>query len=68
MQSVVNEMRDGLNHVKQSINSVAQVLNRPGGAQAQVAPCPTQSCVSVTTFLVIAVVQLVVTLGYQIYK
>ncbi|XP_018331685.1 protein ERGIC-53 isoform X2 [Agrilus planipennis] len=58
MQSLVAEMRDGLNHVKQNVAQFA--AQRPGGT------CP--SCVSVTTLLIIAVIQLAIYLGYSIYR
>lgn len=68
MQSVVNEMRDGLNHIKNGISHVTTKLGSNPQAAAQNGQCPKQSCVSVTVFLVIAVLQLAVTLGYQMYK
>uniref|UniRef100_V5GWJ2 Protein ERGIC-53 n=1 Tax=Anoplophora glabripennis TaxID=217634 RepID=V5GWJ2_ANOGL len=60
-QSIISEMRDGLNHVKQN---VAQVSQKLGQGQN----CPNVSCVSVTTLLGIAAVQLLIILGYNIYR
>lgn len=58
---VVIEMRNGLNDLKQI------VAGRGGQAQAQTG-CPTQNCLGLTPFLVVIVVQLVITLGYNIYR
>lgn len=60
-QSLISEMRDGLNHVKQNFAQVTQKLGSPQG-------CPNVSCVSVTTILVIAAAQLAVILGYNLYR
>jgi mannose-binding lectin 1 len=61
-QSLISEMRDGLNHVKQNVAQVAQKIDQsPTG-------CPSVSCVSVTAVLAIAVVQLLLILGYNIYR
>ncbi|KAK4884644.1 hypothetical protein RN001_000915 [Aquatica leii] len=62
MQSLVSEMRDGLNSVKQN---VAQVSQKMGSSSSN---CPNVSCVSVTSVLIISVVQLVILLGYSIYR
>uniref|UniRef100_A0A336LLH2 CSON014422 protein n=1 Tax=Culicoides sonorensis TaxID=179676 RepID=A0A336LLH2_CULSO len=60
---IINEMRDGLNHLK------VQLAQMNGGqAQAQQQGCPQQSCLSLKTFLIVAAVQLFITLGYNIYK
>lgn len=60
-QSLISEMRDGLNQVKQNF---AQFSQKTGNAQS----CPNVSCVSVTTLLVIAAVQLAVIVGYNMYR
>lgn len=60
-QSLVNEMRDGLNHVK---SHMAQMTNQMG----QQSSCPTANCVSVTTVLVVVAVQLLVIVGYNFYR
>jgi len=60
-QSLVSEMRDGLNHVKQHYGQVMQKLNEKPS-------CPSGSGVSVTLFLVTIVVHLAIILGYNIYR
>lgn len=60
-QSLISEMRDGLNHVKQNF---AQLTQKSGNVQS----CPNVSCVSVTMVLMIAAVQLVIILGYNMYR
>lgn len=61
MQSLVSEVQDGLNNMKQNF---AQFLQKAGKAT----DCPQSNCVSVTAILVVAVVQLAVLLGYFIYR
>ncbi|KAJ8912854.1 hypothetical protein NQ315_007986 [Exocentrus adspersus] len=60
-QSIISEMRDGLNFVKQGVAQVSQKLQQNPN-------CPNVSCVSVTTVLVISVLQLLIILGYNIYR
>ncbi|XP_050296291.1 protein ERGIC-53 isoform X2 [Anthonomus grandis grandis] len=60
-QSLVSEMRDGLNHVKVNM---AQMVNQMSAKDG----CPNVSCVSVTGVLLIVLVQLVIILGYNIYR
>lgn len=60
-QAIISEMRDGLSHVKQNVGNIAQKLGQGQN-------CPNVSCVSVTTLLAIAVFQLLVILGYNIYR
>ncbi|XP_066255407.1 protein ERGIC-53 [Euwallacea similis] len=60
-QSLVSEMRDGLNSVKVGMSQVANQLSQQGA-------CPKVSCVSVTTVLIIVAVQLLIILGYNIYR
>lgn len=60
-QSLVSEMRDGLNQMKQNFAHVQQRLANPPA-------CPNVSCVSLTTILIIAAVQLAAILGYNIYR
>lgn len=62
MPSLVNEMRDGINQVKQSLASSFQ---RVPGSQSQTS-CP--PCLSTTTFVVFLVIQLIIMLGYSIYR
>ncbi|XP_060521569.1 protein ERGIC-53 [Cylas formicarius] len=61
-QALISEMRDGMNHVK---SNMAQVMQKMGSQQGG---CQNISCVSVTTLLVVVVIQLIVILGYQLYK
>lgn len=64
---IINEMRDGLNHLKIQLAQIGG--QQGGGAQAQQqGGCPQQSCLSFRTFLIVAVVQLLITLGYNIYR
>lgn len=61
-QSIISEMRDGLNHVKQHSQLVLQRLNEKPD-------CPSGGGgVSVTVFLVTIVIHLVIILGYNIYR
>ncbi|KAL1501520.1 hypothetical protein ABEB36_006826 [Hypothenemus hampei] len=60
-QSLVSEMRDGLNSLKVGMSQVASQVGQRGS-------CPTVSCVSVTSVLIIVAVQLLVILGYNIYR
>lgn len=62
-QSLISEMRDGLNHVKQNMAQVSMKIDQGAGGG-----CPNISCVSVTTVLVITAVQLLIILGYNIYR
>ncbi|KRT85772.1 hypothetical protein AMK59_761, partial [Oryctes borbonicus] len=60
-QSLVSEMRDGLNNLKQNYAHVVQKLTEK---QA----CPTASCVGVTTMIVIVITQTIAFIGYSIYR
>lgn len=60
-QSLVSEMRDGMNQVKANIAQFAQRLSAAPS-------CPNISCVSVTTVLIIVAVQLAVIVGYNFYR
>lgn len=51
---VINEVRDGLSHVKQAM------LGRPD--------CPTPTCISVTLFVTFAVLQTLVVVAYMVYR
>jgi len=65
-QQITQEMRDGLNHLKQQM---AAIVGGGGGAQAagQIG-CPKTSCLGMTPFLIVIAVQLIITLGYSIYR
>lgn len=60
-QSLISEMRDGMNSLKTSYGQVVQKLME---RQA----CPNTNCVSVTWVLVIAAGQLAIILGYLVYR
>ncbi|CAG9860160.1 unnamed protein product [Phyllotreta striolata] len=62
-QSLIAEMRDGLNHVKTNMMQMAQKITAPPGGA-----CPTVNCVSVTTILIISIVHLAVILAYNLYR
>ncbi|KAL0268079.1 UNVERIFIED_CONTAM: hypothetical protein PYX00_010151 [Menopon gallinae] len=62
MASLVSEMRDGMNQVKQSL---AGTVQRLAGTQ-NVPAC--QPCLSTTTFVVFIIIQLIVMLGYAVYR
>ncbi|XP_011301413.1 protein ERGIC-53 [Fopius arisanus] len=62
-QSLVAEMRDGLNRVKRDVSETNAKLSgaTPGG-------CPTVNCLTTTMFLAFLAIQMVILLGYSIYK
>ncbi|XP_053953969.1 protein ERGIC-53 [Anastrepha ludens] len=66
IQSVIAEMRDGMNQVKQGMAHVGQKFGSPQ-AGAQIA-CPTGNCVGVTLFLSVTVVQLLLVFLYNFFK
>lgn len=61
---LINEMRDGLNHLKLQLGQ----MTGQQGAQTQQGACPDSSCLSMKTFLIVVAVQLLITLGYNIYR
>ncbi|KAJ4443884.1 hypothetical protein ANN_05671 [Periplaneta americana] len=68
MASLISEMRDGLNTVKRDVAAASQRLSA-GGAGTAAGGCPPQTaCLSTTVFLVFAVVQLIVILGYSLWR
>ncbi|KAJ6633148.1 Protein ERGIC-53 [Pseudolycoriella hygida] len=64
VQSMIVEMRDGLNQVKLGIQAVGQKIS----PQAQAGGCPTTNCLGLTAFLVVTAVQLSLMLAYTLYK
>ncbi|XP_008560355.1 protein ERGIC-53 [Microplitis demolitor] len=62
-QSLISEMRDGLNQVKRD---VAQTYNRLNAAPA--ASCPTGNCLTTTIFIIFIVIQLIILIGYNMYR
>lgn len=64
MQGLISEMRDGLNYVKQGVQSVQAKVNQPQPLNA----CPSTKCLGLTPFLIAITLQLLIILGYNIYK
>lgn len=61
----LNEMKEGLNIVKRDLGTANQRLNAaPVGGQG----CPAVSCVSTSIFITCMVIQVVLLLGYIIYR
>lgn len=61
----LNEMKEGLNIVKRDLGMANQRLNAvPVGGQG----CPTVSCVSTGIFVTCMVIQVVLLIGYIIYR
>ncbi|XP_071551294.1 protein ERGIC-53-like isoform X2 [Panulirus ornatus] len=58
----LNEMKEGLNIVKRDLGAASQKLSSPGGS------CPTVSCVSTGLFISFMVIQLVLLIGYIMYR
>lgn len=63
-QSLISEMRDTLNQVKRDI---AQSYTKLSG-DGQTGNCPTINCLSTTVFLLLLVVQMIIMIGYNIYR
>ena len=60
----LNEVKEGLNLIKRDISVTAQRL-----AAQPVTSCPTaQPCLSTTIFAVFMVIQMVIMIGYFIYR
>ena len=67
---ILQELRDGLNHVRREMQSTTAKLNQvPGGAPGAQVQCPdVQGCVSTTLFMVFMGAQLLVIIGYLMYR
>ena len=63
LQNSLNEIKEGINTIKRDISVTAQRL-----AAQPVASCPTQTCLSTTIFAVFMVIQMVIMIGYFIYR
>ncbi|XP_012275732.1 protein ERGIC-53 [Orussus abietinus] len=61
-QSLISEMRDGLHVVKRDVAQTNSKL------ESGALNCPTTSCLSTTMFLVFLAVQMVIFLGYNMYR
>lgn len=57
--SLISEMRDGLNELKR--DKKEQKVDTVGS-------CPTQNCLTTTMFLLFIAIQMVILLGYSLYK
>ncbi|XP_034946790.1 protein ERGIC-53 [Chelonus insularis] len=64
-QSLITEMREGLNHLKKDVSATNAKLTGFGGVPGA---CPTTSCLTTTIFLIFLVVQLIIILGYNLYR
>jgi lectin, mannose-binding 1 len=64
MHSLVTEMRDGMNSMKQSMQGVQSRLSQPQPLNA----CPNIKCLGLTPFLIAISVHLLIILGYNIYR
>jgi mannose-binding lectin 1 len=64
MHTLVTEMRDGMNQVKMQVQGVQARVNQPQPLQS----CPTSNCLGLTPFLIAIAVQLVIILGYNMYR
>ena len=63
-QQLAAELRDGLNTVKRDVAAAAQRLTSQPAAN-----CPASiGCVSITVFVTVALLQMVVLLGYSMYR
>uniref|UniRef100_A0A1L8E2X7 Putative legume-like lectin family n=1 Tax=Nyssomyia neivai TaxID=330878 RepID=A0A1L8E2X7_9DIPT len=62
-QSLMNEMRESMNSVKQGIAQIGHTINTKdtGG-------CPTSNCLGLTTFLIITVIQLSLVFCYSLFR
>lgn len=59
----LNEMKEGLNIVKRDLGTANQRLQSGGGGA-----CPSVSCLSTTVFIVFMVLQVVLLIGYIMYR
>jgi len=59
VQNLLNELKEGMNSVRRDVSNVATL----GGGG-----CPTVSCVSTSIFIVFLAIQIIILLGYSIYK
>lgn len=64
VQNSLNEVKDGLNAIKRDISATAQRL----ATQQPATSCPTNQCLSTTIFAVFMIIQIVIMIGYFIYR
>ncbi|XP_034178140.1 lectin, mannose binding protein ergic53 [Osmia lignaria lignaria] len=60
--SLVSEMRDGINTLKRDIGQANAKLNSGGG------DCPATNCLTTTMFLLFVAIQMIILLGYSMYR
>lgn len=65
VQSLMSEMRDGMNQVKAGVAAVGSRINAQ--PQGQIG-CPTTNCLGLTSFLIAIAVQLGLMLAYSLFK
>lgn len=65
VQSLMSEMRDGMNQVKAGVAAVGSRIN--AAPQGQIG-CPTPNCLGLTSFLIAIAVQLGLMLAYSLFK
>ena len=61
-QSLISEMRDGLNALKRDIGQMGAKLN------TGTVDCPTTNCLTTTMFLMFVGVQMIILLAYSVYR
>lgn len=61
-QSLISEMRDGLNALKRDIGQMGAKLN------SGTVDCPTTNCLTTTMFLMFVGVQMIILLAYSMYR
>ena len=61
-QSLISEMRDGLNALKRDIGQMGAKLN------TGTVDCPTTNCLTTTMFLMFVGVQMIILLAYSMYR
>ena len=66
-QTLVAEMRDGLNSIKRDMAQTNAKLGTASQA-GQISDCPTGNCLTTTMFLVFLAIQMIMLLGYNFYK
>jgi mannose-binding lectin 1 len=64
VQNLLNEVREGINRVQRDISNVA-AKGTVGGISGD---CPSVNCVSTSVFIVFLVIQIIILLGYSVYK
>ncbi|XP_041355326.1 protein ERGIC-53-like [Gigantopelta aegis] len=62
---VFHELKDGLKNVR---NDISQLLSRPMSGQVQCPPVTGQSCITPVLFIVAVAAQVILTIGYMVYR